>query len=82
MQRSSINIMKCRGMRNQRIACKELGRNVDKEIKNDKEQIKTVQCTKISIQITRILGGWITAHFSYLDGGRSLTFGTILAFKS
>ena len=32
-------------MRNQRIACKELGRNVDKEIKNDKEQVKTVQWT-------------------------------------
>ena len=27
-------------MHNQRIACKELGLNVDKEIKNDKEQIK------------------------------------------
>ena len=40
MQRSSINIMKCRGMHNQRIACKELGLNVDKEIKNDKEEIK------------------------------------------
>ena len=43
---------------------------------------KTVQSTKVSIQITRILGGWITAHCSYLDGGRSLAFGTILAFKS
>ena len=42
---------------------------------------KTVQSTKVSIQITRILGGWITAHCSYLDGGRSLAFGTILAFK-
>ena len=40
MQRISVNIMKCRGMHNQRIACKELGLNVDKEIKNDKEQIK------------------------------------------
>ena len=38
---------------------------------------KTVQSAKISIQITRILGGWITAHCSYLDGGRSLAFGTI-----
>ena len=36
----------------------------------------------VSIQITKILGGWITAHRSYLDGGRSLAFGTILAFKS
>ena len=43
---------------------------------------KTVQSTKVSIQITRILGGWITAHCSYLDGGCSLAFGTILAFKS
>ena len=32
--------MKCPGMHNQRIACKELGLNVDKEIKNDKEQWK------------------------------------------
>ena len=40
MQRSSINIMKYRGMHNQRIAFKELGLNVDKEIKNDKEQCK------------------------------------------
>ena len=36
----------------------------------------------VSIQITKILGGWITAHRFYLDGGRSLAFGTILAFKS
>ena len=40
MQRIPVNIMKCRGMHNQRIARKELGLNVDKEIKNDKEQIK------------------------------------------
>ena len=39
---------------------------------------KTVQSTKVSIQIARIfLGGWITAHCSYLDGERSLAFGTI-----
>ena len=43
---------------------------------------KTVQSAKISIQITRILGGWITAHCSYLDGGRSLAFGTTSAYKS
>ena len=43
---------------------------------------KTVQSTKVSIQISGILGGWLTAHCSYLDGGYSLAFGTILAFKS
>ena len=43
---------------------------------------KTVKSAKISIQITRILGGWITAHCSHLDGGCSLAFGTILALKS
>ena len=43
---------------------------------------KTVQSTKVSIQISGILGGWITAHCSYLDGGCSLAFGTILALKS
>ena len=43
---------------------------------------KTVQSTKVSIQISGIVGGWITAHCSYLDGGCSLAFGTILAFKS
>ena len=32
--------MKCRGMHNQRIVCKELGLNVDEEIKYDKEQCK------------------------------------------
>ena len=43
---------------------------------------KTVQSTKVLLQISGILGGWITAHCSYLDGGCSLAFGTILAFKS
>ena len=40
MHKSSINLMKCHGMHNQRITCKELGLNVNKEIKNDKEQCK------------------------------------------
>ena len=43
---------------------------------------KTVQSTNVLVQITRILGGWITAHCSYLDGGRSLAFGTTSAYKS
>lgn len=33
-------------MHNQRIACKELGLNVDKEIKNDKEQMKQYNVQK------------------------------------
>ena len=45
-------------------------------------QIKQYKSAKVSIQIARILGGWITAHCSYLDGGRSLVFGTILAFNT
>ena len=54
-----------------------------KRLKMTKSNVnKMVQSTKVSIQISGILGGWITAHCSYLDGGRSLAFGTILAFKS
>ena len=45
-------------------------------------QIKQYKVQKFWYKITRILGGWITAHCSYLDGGRSLAFGTISAFKS
>ena len=44
-------------------------------------QIKQYKVQKFWYKITRILGGWITAHCSYLDGGRSLAFGTILAFN-
>ena len=51
MQRISVNIMKCRGMHNQRIACKELGLNVDKEIKNDKEQIKQYKVQKFRYKL-------------------------------
>ena len=53
MQRSSINIMKCRGTHNQRIACKELGLNVDKEIRNDKEpmQIKQYKVQKFRYKL-------------------------------
>ena len=45
-------------------------------------QIKQYKVEKFRYKITRILGGWITAHCSYLDGGRSLAFGTIFVFKS
>ena len=43
---------------------------------------KTVQRQKFRYKLQEFLGGWITAHCSYLHGGRSLAFGTILAFKS
>ena len=71
-------------MHNQRIACKELGLNVDKEIKNDKEKFKwnSTKCKNFYTNYKNFLGGWITAHCSHLDGGRSLAFGTILALKS
>ena len=45
-------------------------------------QTKQYKVEKFRYKITRILGGWITAHCSYLDGGRSLAFGTIFVFKS
>ena len=38
-------------MHNQRIACKELGLNVDKEIKNDKEQMKQYNVQKFGYKL-------------------------------
>ena len=45
-------------------------------------QVKQYKVQKFRYKLQEFLGGWITAHFSYLDGGCSLAFGTILAFKS
>ena len=40
-------------MHNQRIACKELGLNVDKEIKNDKEQIKQYNVQRFQYKLQK-----------------------------
>ena len=40
-------------------------------------KIKQYKVQKFRYKFARILGGWITAHCSYLDGGRLLAFGTI-----
>ena len=45
-------------------------------------QIKEYKLQKFRYKLQEFLGGWITAHCSYLDGGRSFVFGTILAFNT